>query len=383
MKAFIVSFLLFFTSILFISCSNEPNITMPDEKTVTPLAKEEPIINTKINHDIDTVIFLPESKETVTISKEVSQSKIKAIDKYLVNQNKTKNQSTTESLSPNYRLCPYDTIRSYLSQNQYRHNPDKHMGIMVTSDIISWTQAYNQYGFDELFIGPGDYSTATTIHFNPDSLMMGLPPGQLINDLNYIQNNPRVGYYYMDEPSEHNVSTSDTYQIEGAISSYPKSKFIISEYKWPVAALCNGFFGSSGDLGYLTLSNSGIMCDQYYLGNSCGDMDQYWGEYYYYGSSRSFMNWADNTGSNAGNWPYCFDWMNLNGVKNVWLYAYQTGNEGQIQAWCYLAWQKAWMTQFQAEKVYIMQNTDGTCSPDGQWTCLKSYYDGNTRWAAY
>ena len=308
---------------------------------------------------------------------------LSALDSYF----ETHTISTIPGVSPNaLQYCSMNVEYHWEMKQDYQLKAGYNMGIWVSPDIISWSQAYNQYGFNEIFINPGDAATANQAGFSYPHMMVALPQdsADAVTTYNNIYTN-NFGYYYVDEPAEHYFDGYAFQYLESLVAqNTPNAKMMFSEYKWPVAALCNFFSDYNNDGSWLTNNNSGIMCDQYVLSNPCGDMEQFWNEYWgYYGVAHSWTNWADNTGSNAGNWPYCFDFMNSKGLNHIWLYADETGTEGQIQQWCGTAWQKGWNLEY-AQQVA----TQWACVPNGScptctWTVLSSWYTGSTAWLAY
>jgi hypothetical protein len=350
------------------------------------MAKTTVLSTFSINHSTDTVVTLPKSGKTIIIKKDFPAGMIANLDNY-INKHPNipdANSSSANVIKPNISdcpptTCPYVYYYIWILQDQYKLASGYHMGTWVTSDVISYSQAFNQYGFDELAVTPGEINTALGIGFKANNLMMLLPDNQLPIDLTDMHNNPSVGYYFIDEPVANGVPLNDVQAIELYLTTYiPSAKFLISAYNWPVATICNGWLGDENDGPYLTSSNSGIMCDQY-VGNLCGSMKDYWNEYWNFYGSHSWMNWANNTGGNAGSWPDCFNWMNVHGINNVWLYASKTGDEGVIQNWCATAWQYFWSQRYMKQYVYICASVDcSNCNdfPNGNWDIISEGYTG-------
>jgi hypothetical protein len=287
------------------------------------------------------------------------------------------------------------TVSYWELQNQYQPVSGKYMGIWVEPSVISWSTAYNKYGFREIFVDPastssGTISSALGIGFQSQHIMyyLGTDSPMVAQRLSQL-GSTSVGYYYVDEPYDHNFYTGALENFENYVAAnFPNAKFIISDEYWPHANICQGWMTSAGTVNnYLTTSNSGVMCDQYTLSNSCGDMKAFWNEFWnYYHPVHSWMNWADNTGLNAGGWPSCFDWMNAHGFSEVWLYAASnTGDEGVIQNWCVNAWEKAWLLRQEKYLTIIYQCSGLDCNwanQTGTWTVKTAYYT-TTQYVSY
>jgi hypothetical protein len=199
-RSFVLFFLIFSFSILFVSCSQESGITSPDESNAALMAKTAVIPTVKINHAIDTVITLPKSKITITISKSVSVSKISSIDDYLLIQKtspKTKT-STIQGINPNLRQCQYefDTVTFWQSEFQYKPMPGKSLGIFNDLNLITYHDALNIYGFSlagangfseiaSVRAAGYNYSNIMVEYVNPTSALAILPDTTLY---------PKCGY---------------------------------------------------------------------------------------------------------------------------------------------------------------------------------------------
>ena len=370
-------------SFFLISCSQESSITAPNVSNGTALAKTSAkvasIPTSSINHATDTVVTFPKSGKRFVVSKTLTANQLSKMDNYLSTHALTE---ATGSITPDLQNCNDYPVYSWQLLQQYRSLPPYHMGIWVSPDVISYTKAYNQYGFNELLIQPSELSTVLTTPptWKADSLMMSLGNGR--NSLNIYNANsvPAVGYYFIDEPYQNNVPRSGVTLVESAVAvGAPSAKVMFSDWEWPWFNITCGGYDYSTVSQYLNGSNSGIMCDQYLLSNSCGDMLAFWQEYYSTYSPHSWMNWADNTGSNAGDWANCFNWMNIEGLTNVWLYADESGNEGVIQEWCQNAWEKYWLLEEEQYIQTIWSCIEPSCSDcnyptEGDWEIVGMYY---------
>jgi hypothetical protein len=397
MRSFVVFSLLLSLSFLFVSCSQESGITSPNLNNTGPMAKAAAkvaanlasIPTVKINHTIDTVITLPKSKKTITISKSVSTDKISSLDDYLLSQNElSKSKSETiQNVNPNLKYCQYeyDTVTIWTSEFQYRPMSGKSIGIFNDLNLISYSDALNIYGFSLAGVqGFGNIASAFNAGFPYSNILVEyLNPTSALATLQSNPNlYPKCGYYEIDEPLKNNYSSADTKSLESLISSWNiGARVILTDYNWPDEASCNLWSYDAGAwLAYYQGVNYYIMCDDY-AGNSCGSVVDFWQEYSgYYSPSHVISGILDNVSYHESTWDGCFQLAN-NSVPNytqVWLWA-GTGDVSAIQLFVGDAWSEGWLQQFQTGMTSIYINTSTDCNPNGPWSIVKSYSAG-TRW---
>ncbi len=386
-----LSFLIVFMTIILYSCSNENLITSPSTANSKTKINKTTVDNSftgasTINTTVDTIITLPNSKMTISIKKGLPASKIRLLDEYF---SQNKNISTlSNSITPNLRDCTTYYEYDWVYQNQYRSVSGKHLGIWASSDVISLSKAYNQYGFNEVSIDFSDTSNAFQAGFKPDSIMIFLNTS--IPDY-YITNARSFGYYFFDEPVKNGIGpTTILGYAETILQKNSNSKCLISEYKWTKPALCNAYFVYDGPTvwNYLESPNMGVMCDQYWLDNECGTMVDFWNEYFNYYNPFSFSDWMDNTMNNSGGWSSCFSWANSH-INQIWLFADGAGNESVIQNYCQTAWYTSWLLRFAKQLIIIWKcNSSSPCTncsypSSGNWYVYESYYTGVQQYLSY
>jgi hypothetical protein len=388
----------FSSSIFFLSCGSENSITQPPESSggAKPLAK---LSAASIDHSKDTVISLPKSKKTIVIKKGLSKAEINKIDNFIIDHGISDQGST---VSPELQNCSEHESTYWETEQAYQSIPGKFLGI--ATNLIPLDSAHNTYGFTGAQIDPSQYATAIA-NFNAQDLAYGLPNNNWINAENTINNSNVVGYYFIDEPNEHNVSEAQMGLLADLIDSKSQgqAKFFFTEYNWPANALCNAYNGCGlTDENYLDNINTYIQCDQY-QGNCCAVTAGFWDEYQaYFTASKNISNWmslninADGNplgraGCNgkANTWSDLFGNANRYGMNNIWLYADNNGVEANIQEFCLAAYEAGWLLQEQKQVITNWEcsnpNPCTNCSfPDeGNWYIVNTFYTGLVRYIAY
>jgi hypothetical protein len=302
-RFFAVIILLFF-SIYFISCSQESDITSPNENTLKVISKTTDLPHSVVDYSKDTVITFSKSGKRLIVSKKLSANQLSQMDDYLA----THSLSTkTSSVSPQLQNCSDVVEYSWSLLQKYSLLPGHHMGIWLSTDVISYSQAYNQYGFNEVCINYDEAIAVNQAGFkNSDSIMVRVSSS---TSPSYILSNQAYGYYLIDEPLEHGVSYNTMTSLANAIHSRNSAaKFMFTDWYWPIGDLpCWDAGDYLAAQQYMSNVNTYIMCDQYNNSDCNGDMEQFWNKYRtWYGSTYSWMNFAQNTGLNAGNFALLF-----------------------------------------------------------------------------
>ena len=402
-RSFAVFFLLFSFSILFISCSQESGITTPNEGQATSMVKNAVIPTVKINHDVDTVIILPQSHTTIIISKSVSMDRIALMDDYLMAEKKSPNskKSTapiTQSIKPDLRLCQYefDTVTFWEAEN---YSPAQGKTLGICTNEITWSKANYQYGFSKIFVtSAADIDNAYSAGYSYDNMMYQLNLPGYSTDIQASNSGGRhVGSYYIDEPIERGVWTPTLVLDAASLTSKP---VMLGSFKFPVSPqyydiLTNKTYGQIYGPLMSSANNLYIMCDKYYGNCLGGHTYEYWNEFHgYYCANKNFSNWFHvviNNGNGissscqyaATSWITLLTTADGKGINEVWLYAQDTGDETGIANCCASCWQDHWLTQFQRQRVNVLINTGTTCSPNGPWGMYDTWYTGRTRYASY
>lgn len=374
--------ILFSLPIVLGSCSSESTLTSPSENknNTAPMPKVLANSTATIDHTIDTVITLPKSKISVVVNKNLSIDKIRIMDDYysthtISQSSKNKISPTLQSISPNYRWCPYHTDTISVLQNQYGQVPGKSLGIDDGSYIISLKDAHDIYGFSLAYAnGFNDISNLEAAGYSDSNIMVGVGDPSKAHPNQYN----KCGYYEIDEPLKMGYSYTATINFDDTIASWNSgAKLLLTDYNWPAAEVCDG--GRSAGL-FLTLymsnNNTYIMCDQY-DGDLCGSECDYWDEYSHYYNPIPFSNWLMNELIQSSNWSCAFNLANGSdqNINQIWLFADGDGDLTSLQTFCGYAWQYGWLVRQEGRLVEVWQNTDGTCNWEtGNWTLISSHY---------
>ncbi len=376
-------------SILFCSCSSsEIGITSPSIEQVQKTISNNISLN-KINTK-DTLVYLPLSKKTLRISKDLSAKQIALLDKYLTNHEIPTNNKI---ITPMLEQCGTHTVYGWVYGDKYTPVAGKNLGIWTNYE--SPAQCHD-YGFNSLFIS-GDATSvnsvitaATPLGFNTDNLMIGLSRDDYLYDSVLIANTYAVGKYHIDEPFEHgafnwNILTTFTKLSNLIFSKNSNAKLLIAGYYDPNGNICcNWNSYSSGYQALLGLPHNNIfvMCDEYH-GNCCGTVDDYWNIFgNYFGTTKNFSNWLSVTANNgdgnthvdcfyinskSNSWYDLLGHANRAGMNEVWLYALGTGNDQGIKNFSYTAWQLGWLLRQRKYVVVFWQCDTYPCRTYCQW----------------
>jgi hypothetical protein len=350
-----------------------------------PLAKVKVLPTASIDHTLDTVITLPQSKYTVEVSKDIPAGRIADMDKYFLTHKPDANPPLSKQVNPDRPWCPDVYLYGGTFLNQYKQVPGKYMGIW--NNNVDWTKLHDTYGFTNIFVSlNNDTTIAREAHFQHDSMIVGIDllsaTQTLIND----NGKPAYKYYYTDEPIDRAIPNS--YFLNVASWIYQKSttaKFIFSEYQYADFDILCQSDGSLVKAHWLPNPNVYIMCDTY-NGDGCGDVNGYWNDYKsFYGiPSRNISNFISMSSGHSGDWSNLLTLAMAWGKNPIWIYAGDSDvNESVVQNFCSTAWQALWLLRWQHVLVTVWENTDGLCDwPNGNWKIVESYYDGY-RWEHY
>jgi len=330
----------------------------------------------------DTLVYLNKSKLKFKLKTEFTKEQIALIDEYFATH-KIPTVSDT-IIGPMRELCGTHDSYGYAWENSYRPYPGKYLGIALSQDVVTYSNAKWKYGFSKIFVG-GDYdiNLAFSAGFSYDNMMFGISnPQQQINTI--------FGSYHIDEPFEKHNDVWDDYTIlQKAATVYPKKVFL-SSYKWPswsysLPVTYGAKYGSVINSG----TNIFIMCDEYHgncwakiLGQLHTVVD-YWNEFHgYYGSSKNISNWL-SVSANSGDGPTHVDcgnysWVssswwellldaNRNNLDELWLWANGTGDEMRVGEFCYNAWGFGWLLRAYGYYCIVCGCDSVPCYPDCQW----------------
>ena len=400
-RSFAVFFLLFSFSILFVSCSQESGITSPNESQATTMAKNGCIATGSINHSTDTVISFPKSKKEVVLPKGFPADKIKLMDDYMATHNIS---VKTQVVQRNTLSCGTYITNNFVTTNYFEPAYNKYIGICT--DYLSYYKCHS-YGFNQYFVGNNQdavqfsnaIQTAIDSGFSASNIMADLGNSPTFAD-NYLSGSPKnIGYYYIDEPFER--ITYGPVQIQDLCSAlaskYSGGAIEVTSYT-PANTVADIYHAYDWYTRILnSSSNIYIQCDEYY-GNCAGHTYQYWNLYKQCYSSKNKSNWmhvvinngngnASSCGYAATSWQTLITTANNLGINNIWLYAYQTGNENAVINFSISAWETGWMYRFQNMITTVwLCNTNNPCancvSPNGNWYIDEMYSYGG-QWISY
>jgi hypothetical protein len=390
---FVLLFILYSFPFLLTGCGDDSNITQPNIGNITNLAKSNPAFFVKIDHSADTIMTFPKSGKIFVVNKNYTANQLSQIDNYLASHTPVPINTKFFARIIQDVNCTNAIEYSWELQNKYQTAPGKYLGIWC--DYLTPAQCLN-YGFNQLFI-TGDTSSissaisgAVNSGFSAGNLMVNLGSSNSAAAGSIINGTPNVGYYFIDEPFETKAFGDSILPVIPNLAKLikaknPSGKLLLSSYFLPYTSICNGISALTGSNGlnsdfenlFSLDSNIFVMCDDYYS-NCCDSAAGYWDAFRSYYGSRNISNWLSvvinngstgyyeglcSTGYSTG-WAALFDNANTNGINNVWLYAYMTGNDSAVSDFAYTAWSRDFTTR-QASSI----ETIWTCSQDSCSDC--------------
>ena len=413
--SFEIIILLFSFSIFFVSCSNEPGITTPNENLATNMAKTVVLSTASFDHTLDTVITFPKSGKTIVISKSFTAKQIADIDNYMATHNILTKSAT---MSPMLLDCSVRTFTNWELENTYQTELGKYLGIWC--DYLTPAQCRN-YGFNQLFIPCSDngtinsnITTAVNAGFSTQNLMVGLGSSNSANAAGIINGTTVVGYYYIEEPFEKmafgdSLITVLPYLANLIRNKNYSNKLFFSSWFLPYTSSCNvidkwppggtSFYSGIENIFSLS-SNSYLLCDEYYS-NCCRDCSGYWDAFQSFYGTRNIANWMQvvtNNGStgyyrgfcgtHSTDWSTLFGHANGYGMTNIWLYAYQTGDETAVQNFCNSAWATGWLLRQEKQICVEYKCIEKSCTycsypNNGDWILYDVWYTGPIQYVSY
>ncbi len=393
LKLFSIFFVLVFVTIILQSCSNENIITSPptEKENNTSMKKTTTISQAKVSSSSgDTVIYLPISKKTLTVSRSLSAEKIAMLDKYFSNH---KIPTRNKTIKPYIQDCSTYYEYEWENENQFSPVSGKLLGIWQSDDIITLDTARITYGFSLAYAtGFNSISKLEGANYADPNIMVGI--GDPTVALGQVKNYNKCGYYEIDEPLSFNYSPTDTKKFEDTINAWdPGGKVMLTDYNWPSEACCNFWAKDAGLwLAQYQGSNYYMMCDKY-DGTCCGSPCDYWDEFSnYYNPAHVISNWAKNQMWQTSNWDCCFKLANGSdqNIVQIWLYADSVGDISSVQTFCGYAWQNGWLLRLQKQIEIIWKCDDPqpctNCdwyNNKGNWYVYDTFYTGQQRYAGY
>jgi hypothetical protein len=187
------------SSLLFIHCSNELSITSPSNN----LSSIDTQTSLEIRRGPDTLIYLPISKMKIGVSKGLTPDNIAKLDIYYSTHKLSSN--TPNKINPMLPLCGTHYEFVWIPMDIYRAVPNKILGLDFSSDVVSWKNAIQSYGFSKVFVTNSAYiDTAHKYGLSYDNIMFGLSdPTNAANEIADSHSGTRnVGSYFIDEPQE-------------------------------------------------------------------------------------------------------------------------------------------------------------------------------------
>ncbi len=363
---------------------------------------------------LDTVVYFPKSGKRLVVSKNYSAYQLAQIDSFLsVHTIKT----ITSRVTPNLQNCADRTFYNWeVEPNQYQTTPGKYLGIVC--DYLTPSQCLN-YGFNQLFIPNGSSGSvnnaiqvAINARFSRNNLMVDLGESNSAAACSIITGIPsseEPGYYYIDEPFEKtrfgdSITTVIPYLANLISSNNPSAKLFLSSFTLPFNTGCNTRNYLAG-FEYLFSLNSNIyvQCDAY-PSDCCYPTTGYWDKFNNAFGAHDISNWMSvtvNNGSTPGSypcagypWPNSSDWSSLFGeanaigMNNIWLYAYQTGNQAAVSNFAYSAWTNGFVLNLEKQVFTEWKCTQDNCTDcvwpnEGVWYIYNMYYTGVVQYVGY
>jgi len=370
-------FAILLQAIALVSCGvTEPTLTPPDKQL-----KQASATTVSINKigEGDTLVYLKKSKLKFKLKKEFTKEQIALIDEYLATHEIPTVSDTI--ISPMRVLCGTHDSYGYAWGNSYRPYPDKYLGIALSQDVVTYSNAKWKYGFSKIFVwGDYDIGLAQSAGFSYDNMMFGIASPQQEIPTN-------LGAYHIDEAFENHTDIWNASTISLKAGTVSSKRVMLSSYWWPsrlVGSFPGPYYTIGSEYGDAINSSSNIyiMCDEYH-GNCFGTVDDYWNEFRnYYGATKNISNWLNLTANNgdgrthvacpfinshSNNWYDLLGNANRNGINEVWLWASGTGNETLVNDFSEQAWSRDWLLR--AYGYYCIEWGCDTqpCYPDCHW----------------
>jgi hypothetical protein len=398
------SFLFFQLFLIFFGgCSADNNIISPNNSVNSTNLFEKRL--SAPHNSPDTMIFLPLSKKNIAVSKDLKANQIEMLDKYFTTHEIT---PPPQVITPNLQQCNIHDITGWSYGDKYRPVAGKYLGIWPSQDVVTYSKAFNNYGFSKVAVSSSVEISNAYINgtgFNYINMMYILNPNVSQQTINTLKTQG-IGSFYIDEPFDHENS-GWTFAICNSMAQYTSpNKLLVGSYHWPeFVAVINPFYYGTSYSGFIdAFSNTYIMCDEYH-GNCCGTVDQYWSEFNnYYLQSKNITNWLSVSANNgdgnthvdcpyinsvSNNWYDMLGHANRTGMNEVWLYANATGSETGVQNFCYNAWELGWLLRQYQQVVVIWKCSDIPACEEclwnnyGNWYVSGSYYTGIEQYVAY
>ncbi len=319
----------------------------------------------------DTVVTLSKSGKTLEVPKSITKKQLKMLDNYLSKHINLPFQT----VSPNALPCGEYISTYYEDTDKFKPADGKYIGIWT--NYLTYYQCLH-YGFNQYFVyNLGGIQTAIDSGFIAGNIMADLG-GDYTAAYNYLNGSPsNIGYYYIDEPYERGTySTTQIANLSSILSAhYPNSRLFFTNYTIPDQYLDPNNIVYCEDL--ITNSNVFIQCDQFY-GNCFGHTYEYWDAFKNYYQSKNISNWLHvviNNGNETD--PTCgyrsTSWQTLMstadglGIDNIWLYAYDTGDQNAVIDFTLAAWQSGWMYKYQDQITTVWQCTESNPCVNCVW----------------
>jgi hypothetical protein len=120
----------------------------------------------------DTIVQLPLSKKTVTISKKLTPEKIALLDKYFSSGSA---KSALSKITPNLVACGTHSESWWWPTGEYQAISGKLIGIFLSPNVVSYANARNKYGFSKVYADcAAAIDSAHKYGFGYDSIMYAI-----------------------------------------------------------------------------------------------------------------------------------------------------------------------------------------------------------------
>jgi len=324
--------------------------------------------------DGDTLVDLKKSKIKFKLKKEFTKEQIALIDEYLATHDIPTISDTI--ISPMRELCGTHDSYGYAWGNSYKPTAGKYLGIALSQDVVTYSNALSKYGFSKIFVGSGpEIDLAYAAGFSYDNMMFGIANPQ--------QQIPDVGAYHIDEAFENHADIWNITTIDNMADAIAPKKLMLSSYYMPyIPQNGNTFIGTLYADAIFSRNNIFIMCDEYH-GNCFGRVDDYWhtfqSVYTYAKNTSNWLSVSANSGDGkthvacpyidapADNWYNVLGHANEMGLNEIWLWASGTGDENRVQNFCEQAWQQDWLLRAYGYYAIVWGCDSQPCYPNCQW----------------
>jgi hypothetical protein len=265
----------------------------------------------------------------------------------------------------------------------------KVVGFTPGSGTFDWVTMRTKYGFRGMELAPADYQTALSAGYSTAEMMIILLDP---NNWQYVVDNYQAGYYYIDEPVNHDCVGGWTgpwathldllHQIRDHVVG---SQLVISSHM-----ACSHMFEAVNDADLVMYSSYmrwyWIVSTECWINVTCSDQRDNWTAYRSYWPTKFTQTWVGGHQCPSGDMdpeiPNLIGHAANLGLSGIWLYCTSGTTTSRVESFCYFSWVNHFLRRFEQEYYIWYQCTNpGGCPedpPGNGWQYLYIEY-GTTR----